>query len=95
MSDEISESGEGKILPRDDKSPSRDERSPSSCDETPSVTEGRQQDATASDNEGIEGKTGVVVDYSTGIDGSCRLVGVSVENVGSISSASMRFSRLN
>ena len=91
MSADVSESGKGKILPGDDESPSGEEDSPSGCDKTPSVTEGRRKDATASGNKGIEGKIGVGIGYSTGIVGSCKVL--SVENVGSISSASMCFSR--
>ena len=69
--------------------------STSGCDETPSVTKGRRKDATAANRGGIKSKTGAEgVGYNTGIEGSCGVFEVSVENVGSISSASMCFSKL-
>ena len=93
LSADISESGKGgKILrPGDAESPSGEEESPSGCDGIPSVKEGKRNEATASGNEEMEGKTGFGIVCSTGIVGSCETL--SFENVGSISSASMCFSR--
>ena len=50
-------------------------------------------------NTGIEGSSGIPgVDYNTGIRGSCAMLcgvlGVSVENIGNMLSASICFSRL-
>ena len=93
LSADISEYGKGgKILrPGDDESPSGEEESPSGCDGIPSVKEGKRNEATASGNEGMEGKTGFGIVCSTGIVGSCKVL--SFENVGNISLASMCFSR--
>ena len=93
------------LLPGDDESPSGDNESPFACDETPSVEEGRKQDAIASSSEGIGGNTGtggssgiLGVVCNTGIRGSCGMLcgvlGVSVEKIGSMLSASIYFSRL-
>ena len=88
MSDGISESGKVNFLPGDNESPS-------ACNETFSDKEGRQNDATASVSKGMEGRTGTEGNIcNAGIEGSCKLLEVSIEKVGSISSASICFSRL-
>ena len=95
LSDEISESSNGKIFPGDNESPFGEEESPSGCDETPSVKEGRKNDATASVSKGIGGNTGTKdTDCTVEIEGSYRVLEVLFEKVGSMSSAFMRFSRL-
>ena len=78
MSVEISKLGKvakGKVLPRDNKSPS-------ACNGTPSGNEGRQKDAVASGSEGTEDSSGIEGSSGTlgivciaGIEGSCRVFG--------------------